>query len=122
MLNVDQVNGLERHEFTHAFASLFEHSPWVAARTAAKRPFQDRAEFLAALCDTVMKANNDEKLCLIRAHPDLVGNAVLTAESGQETSPAPAWLLSPLGKGNSSSAITHYIKSVSDSPSSFARA
>ena len=84
MLKVDQVNALERHEFTNAFASLFEHSPWVAARTAGKRPFRDRVEFLAALCDTVMKATNDEKLCLIRAHPDLVGNAALTAESGKE--------------------------------------
>ena len=31
-----------------------------------------------------MKANNDEKLSLIRAHPDLVGNATLTKESEGE--------------------------------------
>ena len=95
MLKVDQVNALERHEFTNAFASLFEHSPWVAARTAGKRPFRDREEFLAALCDTVMKASTDEKLCLIRAHPDLVGNAVLTAESGQEQASAGLGGVSP---------------------------
>lgn len=88
MLNVDQVNALERHEFTSRFAPLFEHSPWIAARTAGKRPFNDRADFLAALCDTVMKANDEEKLCLIRAHPDLVENAVLTPESGREQASA----------------------------------
>src|SRR4051812_40644036 len=88
MLNVEQVNLLERHEFTRIFAPLFEHSPWIAARTAGKRPFDDRQAFLAALCDTVMKANDDEKLCLIRAHPDLVGNATLTAESGREQATA----------------------------------
>jgi 2-oxo-4-hydroxy-4-carboxy-5-ureidoimidazoline decarboxylase len=88
MLNVDKVNALERHEFTRVFAPLFEHSPWIAARTAGKRPFADRADFLAALCDTVMKANDEEKLCLIRAHPDLVGNAVLTPESGREQASA----------------------------------
>jgi 2-oxo-4-hydroxy-4-carboxy-5-ureidoimidazoline decarboxylase len=95
MLNLGQVNALERHDFTRVFAPLFEHSPWVAARTADRRPFQDRAEFLAALCDTVMKANDHEKLCLIRAHPDLVGNAVLTPESGREQVSAGLGALSP---------------------------
>ena len=88
MLNIDEVNGLERHEFTNTFARLFEHSPWIAARTAGKRPFANRAEFFAALQDTVMKARDDEKLCLIRAHPDLVGNATLTRESTQEQAAA----------------------------------
>jgi 2-oxo-4-hydroxy-4-carboxy-5-ureidoimidazoline decarboxylase len=84
MLNVGEVNALERHEFTRILAPLFEHSPWIAARTAAKRPFADREELSAALCETVMKASNDEKLCLIRAHPDLVGNTTLTRESQNE--------------------------------------
>src|SRR4051812_28323988 len=88
MLNIADVNALERHDFTNTFARLFEHSPWIAARTAAKRPFADRAEFFAALCDTVMKASHDEKLCLIRAHPDLVGSEALTEESQDEQSGA----------------------------------
>jgi 2-oxo-4-hydroxy-4-carboxy-5-ureidoimidazoline decarboxylase len=88
MLNVGEVNTLERHEFTRIMAPLFEHSPWIAARTAAKRPFQDRGEFFAALCETVMKASTDEKLCLIRAHPDLVGRATLTRESQGEQASA----------------------------------
>jgi OHCU decarboxylase len=88
MLNIDEVNGLERHDFTDTFARLFEHSPWIAARTAGKRPFADRDEFFAALRDTVMKASDDEKLCLIRAHPDLVGNATLTSESQTEQAAA----------------------------------
>ena len=95
MLNLNQVNALERHEFTRVFASLFEHSPWIAARTSGKRPFDDRANFLAALCDTIMKANDEEKLCLIGAHPDLVGNAVLTAESDREQTSAGLVDLSP---------------------------
>jgi len=88
MLNIDQVNGLERHDFTSTFARLFEHSPWIAARTAAKRPFSNRDEFFAALRDTVMKAREEEKLALIRAHPDLVGNATLTSESQGEQAAA----------------------------------
>lgn len=88
MLNIDEVNALERHDFTNTFARLFEHSPWIAARTAGKRPFANRDEFFGALRDTVMKARDDEKLCLIRAHPDLVGNAMLTSESQTEQAAA----------------------------------
>lgn len=84
MLNVEQINALERHQFTNVFAPLFEHSPWVASRTVAKRPFGSRAELFAALCQTVMEAAADEKSSLIRAHPDLVGKAVLTDESQRE--------------------------------------
>jgi 2-oxo-4-hydroxy-4-carboxy-5-ureidoimidazoline decarboxylase len=88
MLNVEQLNALDRHEFVRALAPVFEHSPWIGARTEAKRPFANRAELQAALCDTVMKARNDEKLCLIRAHPDLVGGATLTSESQSEQAAA----------------------------------
>jgi 2-oxo-4-hydroxy-4-carboxy-5-ureidoimidazoline decarboxylase len=42
-----------------------------------------------------MKANNDEKLCLIRAHPDLVGRELLTAESQREQTSAGLGELSP---------------------------
>ncbi|HEY2124137.1 MAG TPA: 2-oxo-4-hydroxy-4-carboxy-5-ureidoimidazoline decarboxylase [Chthoniobacterales bacterium] len=88
MLNVEEVNALERHEFTSLLAPVFEHSPWIAARTEAKRPFRDRAELLAALGETVMKASHEEKVCLVRAHPDLVGDAVLTNESQREQAEA----------------------------------
>jgi 2-oxo-4-hydroxy-4-carboxy-5-ureidoimidazoline decarboxylase len=88
MLNIADVNVLERHDFTNMFARVFEHSPWIAARTAAKRPFADRTEFFDALRETVMKAGEEEKLCLIRAHPDLVGDASLTTESKTEQSTA----------------------------------
>jgi 2-oxo-4-hydroxy-4-carboxy-5-ureidoimidazoline decarboxylase len=95
MLNLSQVNAFERHEFTRVFAPLFEHSPWIAARAAARRPFSDRGDFFAALCDTVMKANEEEKLGLIRAHPDLVGHALLTPESGREQASAGLGEISP---------------------------
>jgi 2-oxo-4-hydroxy-4-carboxy-5-ureidoimidazoline decarboxylase len=95
MLKVEEVNALERHQFTETFAPLFEHSPWIVARSAGKRPFGDRHEFFAALCETVMKASNDEKLCLICAHPDLVGHEVLTRESQNEQTSAGLGRLSP---------------------------
>jgi len=42
----------------------------------------------AALVATVRKASEDEKLALIRAHPDLIGDAHLTAASQAEQASA----------------------------------
>jgi 2-oxo-4-hydroxy-4-carboxy-5-ureidoimidazoline decarboxylase len=95
MANVDDLNALGRDEFTRALAPVFEHSPWVAERTAGKRPIANRGELHAALCETVMKASEDEKLSLIRAHPDLVGRDLLTPESKSEQARAGLGELSP---------------------------
>jgi 2-oxo-4-hydroxy-4-carboxy-5-ureidoimidazoline decarboxylase len=88
MLNVKELNTMERYEFIRALAPVFEHSPWIAARTVGKRPFADRSELYSALRETVMKASEDEKISLIRAHPDLVGQEALTKESQSEQAQA----------------------------------
>src|SRR5437868_4898172 len=88
MAKVEELNAVGGEEFTSVMAPVFEHSPWVGARMANKRPFADRAELHDALCETVMKASEDEKLSLIRAHPDLAGRAALTAESESEQAAA----------------------------------
>jgi 2-oxo-4-hydroxy-4-carboxy-5-ureidoimidazoline decarboxylase len=84
MPKLEELNGLSREEFTRILAPAFEHSPWVAARTAAQRPFPSVADLHAALCQTVETARDDEKLALIRAHPDLAGTTELTVESQSE--------------------------------------
>jgi len=88
MPKLEELNGLSREEFTIILAPTFEHSPWVAARTAGQRPFQSIADLHAALCQTVVKASGDEKLALIRAHPDLAGSESLTRESKSEQASA----------------------------------
>jgi 2-oxo-4-hydroxy-4-carboxy-5-ureidoimidazoline decarboxylase len=84
MLKLAELNALDREQFTLSLRPIFEHSPWVAARTAKARPFANREDLHAALCRTVRRATEDEKLALIRTHPDLVGNATLTNESRAE--------------------------------------
>ncbi len=75
---------MDRATFVSAFGKVFEHSPWIAERAWERRPFRSREELHSVLCDVVRAASWDEKLSLIRAHPDLVGDAVLTAESAGE--------------------------------------
>ena len=84
MPKLAELNALDRAEFTRLVGPVFEHSPWVAARTAAQRPFPSREVLHAALIATVDKASDEEKLALIRAHPDLIGDAHLTAASQAE--------------------------------------
>src|SRR5947209_5129974 len=84
MLKVADLNALDRNEFVRLIGPVFEDSPWIAQRGFARRPFADRNALHRALCDVVRNLTVDEKLSLIRAHPDLVTNAVLTSESQRE--------------------------------------
>lgn len=88
MLTLDDINKLDRLAFTVALGHLFEHSPWVAEETWAKRPFASTEALHAALCATMRAASADRQLALIRAHPDLAGRLArqkqLTAESTRE--------------------------------------
>ncbi|MBX6764274.1 MAG: 2-oxo-4-hydroxy-4-carboxy-5-ureidoimidazoline decarboxylase [Rubrobacteraceae bacterium] len=80
-----EVNALSREEFVERFGSLFEHSPWVAWRAWEERPFGSVAELEAALRRAVQEASREEKLALIRAHPELaVPEGDLTPESERE--------------------------------------
>jgi 2-oxo-4-hydroxy-4-carboxy-5-ureidoimidazoline decarboxylase len=88
MPKLAELNALDRAEFTRIIGPVFEHSPWVAARTASQRPFQSPEALHAALVATVSKASDEEKLSLIRAHPDLIGDAYLTAASQAEQASA----------------------------------
>src|SRR5205085_8237888 len=88
MPKLAELNAMDRVEFVRIVGPVFEHSPWVAARTANQRPFLSREALHAALAATVEKASEDEKICLIRAHPDLIGDDELTASSKREQASA----------------------------------
>jgi 2-oxo-4-hydroxy-4-carboxy-5-ureidoimidazoline decarboxylase len=88
MPKLAELNAMERVEFVRVVGPIFEHSPWVAARTESQRPFSSRQALHAALVATVEKASDEDKLCLIRAHPDLIGDDELTAASKSEQATA----------------------------------
>lgn len=88
MPKLAELNALPPAEFTRIVGPVVEHSPWVAMRSCDRRPFSTRGELHHAMCDTVATATEDEKLSLIRAHPDLVGRATLTPESQSEQASA----------------------------------
>ena len=65
--------------------ALFEHSPWVEARADARPSLGDRHADLMAV---VREASDDERLALIRAHPELAEKAKLTDASAAEQASA----------------------------------
>lgn len=92
---VEELNRAPVGEFVRVLGPIYEHSPHFAERAAAGRPFADADALRHALKREVDSASEEEKLALIRAHPDLVGRAVLTAESQGEQAAAGLKDLSP---------------------------
>jgi 2-oxo-4-hydroxy-4-carboxy-5-ureidoimidazoline decarboxylase len=80
LLTLDQVNDLDTQVFTDTFAAVYEHSPWVAERAAALRPFTSVTAMAAGFASVVASADEAAKLALLRAHPDLAGRATIRGD------------------------------------------
>ena len=82
---------MDRDAFVARFGGVFEHSPWVAERAWAFElgPAHDAAVGLhAALARAFREGSEEERLGVLRAHPDLAGKLAaaqrLTPESTAE--------------------------------------
>ena len=80
-LSVAAVNALDAADFTAHFGDVAEHSPWVAERAAAARPFATREAMVAAFVDALRGAPPEAQLGLIRAHPDLADGAAVAEDA-----------------------------------------
>lgn len=91
-LTLEQINNASEQEMVALLEGVYEHSPWVAERAAARRPFATRAALMYAMAEVVNQADEQTQLDLIRAHPQLAGKAMvsksLTAESTHEQTSA----------------------------------
>ena len=109
---LDAVNALAPSDFISVFGGIYEHSPWVAERSAGQRPFASVTAMAAAMAATMAAASPDEQLALLRAHPDLAGRAALagtlTAESTAEQARAGLDKLTPAEMARFTKANTAY--------------
>ena len=83
-----ELNAASEEEFVRVVGPVYERSPHFARRAATHRPFADADHLRHALQQEVNHASEAEQMDLIKAHPDLVGRAVLTAESQGEQAAA----------------------------------
>lgn len=86
---------MDRDTFVETFGGVFEHSAWIAERAFELElgPAHDSAAGLHnALARMFRSANGDERLVVLRAHPDLAGKLAaarqLTDESTAEQASA----------------------------------
>ena len=79
------LNSCPPAAFIDALRGIYEHSPWIAERAAAHRPFPSLAALKQALQTVVTQASNDEQLALLRAHPELAGKAAIAGELTAES-------------------------------------
>ncbi len=87
-LTLDRLNRATPAGFAALLDGIYEHSPWIAEKAAASRPFVSLAQLEHALALVLREAGRDAQVALIRAHPELAGKAMaaktLTAESTGE--------------------------------------
>ena len=91
-LTIAQLNAAVPAAAVALLDGIYEHSPWIAQRALAARPFRSLAHLKHALVRALAESSADEQIGLIRAHPELAGKAMvsktLTAESTNEQSKA----------------------------------
>ncbi len=87
-MQLAELNRMDRNAFVAALGGTFEHSPWVAERSAGDRPFASIGALHAAMVAAMERALPSEQLALLQAHPELAGKAAirgeLTADSTRE--------------------------------------
>lgn len=87
-MTLAELNAMPQPAFVQALGAIFEHSPWVAERAFGRRPFASLDALHGAMMEAVRVAPREERLALIRAHPELAGAeaaaGTLTTHSSSE--------------------------------------
>jgi 2-oxo-4-hydroxy-4-carboxy-5-ureidoimidazoline decarboxylase len=79
-ITLNDLNETDRTTFVQRLGGIFEHSPWVAERAFDQRPFASVGALHRAMVEAVAAADDEAKLALLRAHPDLAGKAALAGK------------------------------------------
>lgn len=87
-MTIDQLNNLDQEAFVREAGWVFEHSPWVAERAWRRRPFSSIEDLHGKMTSEVAQALRDERLALLRAHPDLGSRAAMSPSSENEQAAA----------------------------------
>ncbi|GAB3436954.1 allantoate amidohydrolase [Massilia solisilvae] len=85
MTTLTDLSNCSPGDFVRTLHGIYEHSPWIAQRAAARRPFATLAALKLALQDVVRDVSEDEQLSLLRAHPELAGKAAIAGALTRES-------------------------------------
>src|SRR5260221_5204861 len=89
---VASLSATDETGFMAALGDVYEHARWVAQAALKQQPFATLAALHAAMKDAVRAAPREQRLALIKGHPDLAGKAAragtMTVESKAEQASA----------------------------------
>jgi 2-oxo-4-hydroxy-4-carboxy-5-ureidoimidazoline decarboxylase len=94
-MTIGELNSLDSAGFVAAIGWVFEDSPWVAERAWSARPFAGVEALHAAMIGQLAQAAHEERLALLRAHPDLGARARMSPASVGEQAGAGLDQLTP---------------------------
>jgi 2-oxo-4-hydroxy-4-carboxy-5-ureidoimidazoline decarboxylase len=80
-VTLTELNACTQPQFVEALGWIFESSPWVAERAWDARPFASIDHLHRAMTAVVDAATDEERLALLRAHPDLGARARMSDAS-----------------------------------------
>ena len=87
-ITLEQINQATPAAALGMLDGLYEHSPWVAEKALAARPFKSPTHLKYVMTRVLEDAGREAQVRLIQAHPELAGKAMvsnsLTAESTNE--------------------------------------
>jgi 2-oxo-4-hydroxy-4-carboxy-5-ureidoimidazoline decarboxylase len=91
-VTLQSLNGADKASFIAAVGDIYEHAPWVAEAVVGQRPFASLAALHEAMMAAVRGASAEQRMTLLKGHPDLAGKAAragtMTADSKAEQASA----------------------------------
>ena len=86
------LNDFSEDDFTQVLAEIYEHSSWIPRTAWRSKPFTEMEQLHQTMLKIVENATVEQKLALLRAHPQLAGKeakeGTLTNASTHEQSTA----------------------------------
>jgi 2-oxo-4-hydroxy-4-carboxy-5-ureidoimidazoline decarboxylase len=94
-LTIAELNQTDKETFVDILGSVYERSPWVAEQIWSEQPFLSIVDVHENMKRAVQNVSREEKLQLLRAHPDLGEKTEMTEASQREQASAGLDQLSP---------------------------
>ena len=86
------LNSADKKSFVAALGDVYEQAPWVAEAVQGQRPFASLNALHEAMAAAVRAATAEQRIALLKGHPDLAGKAAragtMTADSKAEQASA----------------------------------
>ncbi|MBT2655665.1 2-oxo-4-hydroxy-4-carboxy-5-ureidoimidazoline decarboxylase [Bacillus sp. ISL-18] len=95
MYTIEKINETTFQQFMEILSGIFEHSPWIAEQAEGLKPFHSIYHLHQEMVNIVKNSSLEQKLALIKAHPNLGERVAMTADSNQEQKGAGLQSLTP---------------------------